>query len=62
MLFLKKGRIRDRKEVRWNFNKVVKEGLPKEMTCDQTAECSERANERRQPVPRPRGRTMPGVF
>ena len=36
----------DRKEVRWNFNKVVKEGLPKEMTCDQTAECSEGANQR----------------
>ena len=53
MLFLKKGRTRDRKEVRWNFNKVVKEGLPKEIMCDQTAECSEGANERGQPVPRP---------
>ena len=54
MLFFKKtGKIRDRKEVRWNFNKVVKEGLPKEMTCDQTAECSEGANQRGQPVQRP---------
>lgn len=47
-----KGRIRDRKEARWDFNEVVKEDLPEEMTFDQTAECSEGANQRGKPVQR----------